>query len=231
MAGLWATEVAFALSVFATGLAANTVATSCPANSQLDACQEAGPAGDTLLATRKGVLTQVSAQEEAALRDEVRQGSGAAEQQRQQEAAVVADRARSNTSHAAESDVEEVNKGMCKHAKIKFTNAVAAFSANKSTIYPFVKVSYKGKQSQDLTFETYHKKAPPIPVVWDYMKEVLLCDKEQPLHFEIYDKGYFHNTLLAKASLDAFQFWETGFDGTLNFEDGAEGYLQVTVQI
>jgi len=224
----------FAFSVLASRLAANTVET----DSQSDDCQVAAPAGDVLLERRKDVMTQASAREEAALHDEARHGSGAAKQQRQQlwlqEAAVVAGKARSNTINAVESHVDKVPCGMCKNATLHVIRADAdALSAQNSTIYPFVKVSYKSQQSENLTYDTDYKKVQKnsthSPVVWDHMKEVLLCDKEQPLNFEIYNEGYFSNTLLVKAKLDAFLFWEHGFNGNVKLEDGAKGYMSVAV--
>jgi len=126
--------------------------------------------------------------------------------------------------------VDEATKRMCKQVKIVVHNA-EGLSAEDASRYLFVKVGYRTTQKRDLTFVTKHVQAPPSPAVWDHAEEVLLCDKAEPLRFEVYDKGWVSNTLLAKAELDASQFWKDGFAGNLVFQDGAKGQVQVTVQL
>jgi len=192
-----------------------------------------------LLAMRQDVKTHPSAPEKAVLNDAVQQGSDVTEDAAAVLAAVDSKQLTANqeiaaskvgSSTATAGEAYEVIQGLCKHAKISVGKAVG-LSAQDSTIYPFVKVSYRSKQSLGLTFKTEHVKAPPNPVVWDYTQKVLLCNKTEPVHFEVYDEGYFSNTLLAKTELDAAQFWDAGFAGSLMLKDDARSQLQVNIEL
>jgi len=128
----------------------------------------------------------------------------------------------------ADGAVDEATERMCKDFTITIHKAEGLPTRN-TTIYPFVKVGFKTSHDQAKVIQTAYKTAPPFPAVWNHSETMLVCNKNVPLHFEVYDEGYVLNTLLAEAELDASQYWNDDFSGSVMFEDGAKGQLQVTI--
>merc|ERR1719362_2625002 len=186
----------------------------------------------SLLASRlaaHAIETGCSADEQSAACQEAEASSGDSLLATRQDVTTQAS-AQEEAALQAASAVDEATKRMCKQAKIRVHKA-EGLSAEVAPRYLFVKVGYRTTQKQDLTFVTKHVQTPPNPAVWDHTQEVLLCDKAEPLRFEVYDKGWVSNTFLAKAELDGREFWQEGFAGELSFGDGGEGHMQVTVQL
>jgi len=128
----------------------------------------------------------------------------------------------------ADGAVDEATERMCKDFTITIHKAEGLPTRN-TTIYPFVKVGFKTSHDQAKVIQTAYKTAPPFPAAWNHSETMLVCNKHVPLHFEVYDEGYVLNTLLAEAELDASHYWNDDFSGSVMFEDGAKGQLQVTI--
>jgi len=127
-----------------------------------------------------------------------------------------------------DAELKEASKTMCKHVSITVHKAHGLL-AQDSSIDPYVKVTYRGQENKDLTFETKYEAHTANPT-WNHAEKVLLCNAMAPMRFAIYDKNWVTDTFVAQAELAGREFWEEGFSDSLFLEGSNNGKLYVTVQ-
>lgn len=180
----------------------------------------------TKASTDEEIVHEKTEQNRQAHEKTVQQGHAATETV----AAVVAGDAQSNNGSAAavESRTHDSTERMCKKVLINIVQASAL--PGESTIDPYVHVAFRTRSGLKGSFNTKYMEGMASPT-WNVTEPALLCNKTRPLHFFVYDKNWFFDTLIAKADLDTSQFWEDGFAGDLKLKDGNDNNITSILRV
>eukprot|EP00419_Tripos_fusus_P005837 CAMPEP_0172684188 /NCGR_PEP_ID=MMETSP1074-20121228/19382_1 /TAXON_ID=2916 /ORGANISM="Ceratium fusus, Strain PA161109" /LENGTH=216 /DNA_ID=CAMNT_0013503155 /DNA_START=83 /DNA_END=733 /DNA_ORIENTATION=- len=213
------TTVALVLAVLTNFLSVNAKEVGCPVGPQTGTdCAAAASPGDSALAFREDAKTHSSTVEDE-------EAYGEANKEKEEWSTKLMAHKR-----LLDADLEEANKKKCKHASITVHKADGLLAQGYFSVDPYVKVTYKGDENKDLTFQTEYEARTANPT-WNHTEAVLLCNMIAPMRFEIYDKNWVtSDTFVAQAELAGREFWKDGFSDSLLLDDGGKGLLHVTIQ-